>query len=268
MEKILEAKNLSKVFGRSEKDRVEVLKGINLEINQAEFVAIMGRSGSGKSTLLYNISGMDDLTGGEVIFAGQNISGLSDREISDLRLHKMGFIFQHSHLLKFLSVKENIMLPALKAASRSKREIIDAASSLMEGVGIAAVADKDITEISGGQLQRGAICRALINQPEIIFADEPTGALNSSASQEVMNILNQINQEGTTMLIVTHDIKVAARAERIVYLSDGRVEAEYKAGKYSKDIKSDKADNKCDKANDCLKEREEEIRQWLKSKGF
>ena len=255
MEKILEAKNLYKVFGKSEKDKVEVLKGIDLQINRGEFLAIMGRSGSGKSTLLYNISGMDDLTSGEVIFAGQDISSLSDREISDLRLYKMGFIFQHSHLLKILSVRENIMLPAIKASRRSKVEILEDANRLMEEVGIEAIGDNDITEISGGQLQRGAICRALINQPEIIFGDEPTGALNSSASREVMNILNEINQQGTTMIIVTHDIKIAARAERITYLSDGRVEAEYKAGKYNKE-------------EDTLKEREEKINKWLKSKGF
>ncbi len=255
MDKILEAKKLSKVFGKSENEQVKVLRGIDLQINQGEFVAIMGRSGSGKSTLLYNISGMDDLTSGEVNFAGQDISSLSDREISDLRLHKMGFIFQHSHLLKFLSVKENIMLPAIKAANKSKDEISEDADRLMEQVGIKEVGDNDITEISGGQLQRGAICRALINQPDIIFGDEPTGALNSSASQEVLNILNDINNQGTTMLIVTHNIKVATRAEKIIYLSDGNIKAEYNAGKYNKE--------------DIVQEdRETEINNWLKANGF
>ena len=255
MDKILEAKKLSKVFGKSEDDQVKVLKRIDLQINQGEFVAIMGRSGSGKSTLLYNISGMDDLTSGEVNFAGQDISSLSDREISDLRLHKMGFIFQHSHLLKFLTVKENIMLPAIKAAKKSKSEISEDANRLMEQVGIKEVSDNDITEISGGQLQRGAICRALINQPDIIFGDEPTGALNSSASQEVLNILNDINNQGTTMLIVTHDIKVATRAEKIIYLSDGKIKSEYNAGKYNKE-------------NIALADRETEINNWLKANGF
>ncbi|MFW5790606.1 MAG: ABC transporter ATP-binding protein [Bacillota bacterium] len=255
MDKILEAKNLSKVFGESENDQVKVLRGIDLQINQGEFVAIMGRSGSGKSTLLYNISGMDDLTSGEVIFAGQDISGLSDKEISSLRLHKMGFIFQHSHLLKFLSVKENIMLPALKAAKFPKDKISEEANSLMKQVGIEEVGDNDITEISGGQLQRGAICRALINRPDIIFGDEPTGALNSSASQEILNILNEINSQGTTLLIVTHDIKVATRAEKIIYLSDGKIKAEYNAGKYNKE-------------DDSLEARENEINNWLKSNGF
>lgn len=255
MEMILEARDLYKGFGKSENEQVEVLKGIDLKIIQGEFVAIMGRSGSGKSTLLYNISGMDDLTRGEVIFAGQDISSLSDQEISELRLHKMGFIFQHSHLLKFLSIRENIMLPAIKAGKISKAKVLDRANSLMDQVGITTIGDNDITEVSGGQLQRGAICRALINQPDIIFGDEPTGALNSSASQEVLNILNEINQQGTTMLIVTHDLKVATRAEKIIYLSDGRVKAEYAAGKYNKE-------------DDSLAERENEINKWLKANGF
>lgn len=255
MDKILETKNLYKVFGESEDGQVEVLKGIDLQINQSEFVAIMGRSGSGKSTLLYNISGMDNLTKGEVIFAGQDISSLSDEEISDIRLHKMGFIFQHSHLLKILSIRENIMLPAIKASKISKDKVLEEANRLMKKVGIEEIADNDITEVSGGQLQRGAICRALINQPDIIFGDEPTGSLNSSASQEVLNILNDINCQGTTMLIVTHDIKVATRAEKIIYLSDGKIKAEYNTSKYNKEDNS-------------LADRENEINKWLKSNGF
>ena len=168
----------------------------------------------GKSTLLYNISGMDRPTGGQVIFDGEDISGLSDEEMSQIRLNKMGFIFQHSHLLKTLSIKENIALPGIKAGKKPRNMVMNDTKKLMDRVGIGNIGGHDITKVSGGQLQRAAICRALINSPNIIFADEPTGALNSSTSSEVMNILNDINQNGTTLLVVTHDIKVAARADR------------------------------------------------------
>ncbi|MDW7674382.1 MAG: ABC transporter ATP-binding protein [Bacillota bacterium] len=255
MKIILEAKDLCKVFGKSKEDETMVLKGINLQVKEGEFVAIMGQSGSGKSTLLYNISGMDRLTSGQVLFDGNDISSLSDEEISKVRLHKMGFIFQHSHLLKFLSIKENIMLPGIKAEKKSRDQIVYDANRLMEKVGIESIGGHDITKVSGGQLQRAAICRALINNPDIIYGDEPTGALNSGASQEIMNILNDINQNGTTLLIVTHDSKVAARADRVIYLSDGNIETEYSLGKYNRE-------------NDSLKEREDDMAKWLKLRGF
>ncbi|RKD32471.1 ABC transporter ATP-binding protein [Thermohalobacter berrensis] len=255
MKTILEAKDVCKVFGKSREDETMVLKRINLQIEEGEFVAIMGQSGSGKSTLLYNISGMDRLTSGQVVFDGEDISDLSDEEISKVRLYRMGFIFQHSHLLKTLSIRENIMLPGINAGKKSRVQILNDANRLMEMVGIESIGGHDITKVSGGQLQRAAICRALINNPDIIYGDEPTGALNSRASQEVMNILNDINQNGTTLLIVTHDSKVAARADRVIYLSDGKIETEHLLGKYNRE-------------DDSLKERENNLIKWLKLRGF
>ncbi|ERJ10928.1 ABC transporter ATP-binding protein [Haloplasma contractile] len=255
MKTILDAKNVYKVFGNSNDGETTILKGVDLQIKDGEFVAIMGHSGSGKSTLLYNISGMDRLTSGNVLYDGNDISSLSDKQISEVRLHNMGFIFQHSHLLKILSIKENIMLPALKAKKKSRDEILNDTEELMQKVGIESISEHDITKVSGGQLQRAAICRALINNPNIIFGDEPTGALNSRASREVMDILNEINHNGTTLLIVTHDSKIAARAERVIYLSDGNIEDEYKLGKY-------------DGKQESLIKREDEMSKWLKARGF
>ncbi len=227
MKTILQAKGLCKEF-----EGTKILKGIDIAVRVGEFVAIMGQSGSGKSTLLYNISCMDRLTNGEIIFDGKDISHIDDQKMSEIRLKKMGFIFQQSHLLKTLSIRDNIVLPGFKAKSYSREKINAYAEKLMKRTGIYQIADYDIKKVSGGQLQRAAICRALINHPNIIFADEPTGALNSSATKEVMDIINEVNAEGTTIILVTHDAKVAARADRVIFLSDGNITDEIVLGKY------------------------------------
>lgn len=246
---ILEVNKMYKEYEGS-----EILKDVHLQLQEGEFVAVMGQSGCGKSTLLYCVSGMDRPTKGEVMFDGKKMSGLSEKEIERFRLTKMGFIFQRPNFLKNLSVQDNIMFPALQTKhTLSKREIQREAEKLMEKMDILHVAGHDIRKVSGGQLQRAAICRALINHPEIVFGDEPTGALNSSATREVMDILNRINQEGTAILLVTHDGKVAARADRVIYLEDGCVKAELKLGRYSEDA---------------LNEREERLKQWLERMGF
>lgn len=252
---LLEAKGLCKSFGNNGEEQTSVLKNVDIKLNQGEFAAIMGQSGSGKSTLLYNISGMDQKTSGTVIFDGEDISCLTDHEMSQLRLKKMGFVFQHSHLLKNMSIRDNILLPAYKAQMKSKAEVSKDTDTLMKKLGIDKVGDHDITKGSGGQLQRAAICRALINHPKILFCDEPTGALNSAASLEVMNILNAVNQEGTTILLVTHDVKVAARADRVIFLTDGRIEAELVLGKYHESKKDSR-------------QREERLLEWLSRRGF
>ncbi|HQE49393.1 MAG TPA: ABC transporter ATP-binding protein [Fervidobacterium sp.] len=255
MEAILEAQGLCKHYAVSKEEKISVLKDIDLKVEKGEFVAIMGQSGSGKSTLLYNISGMDQKSSGRVYFCGKDISDLNDKEMSHLRLTRMGFVFQHSHLLKNLSIRDNIILPAYKAALKSKTEVSKDADALMMKLGIDKVGNHDITRVSGGQLQRAAICRALINQPMILFCDEPTGALNSAASIEVMNILNAVNREGTTILLVTHDVKVAARADRVIFLTDGRIEAEFIIGKYNENGSEDR-------------KREELLLDWLTKRGF
>lgn len=230
MNTVLSIKGLSKSYEQN-----QILNDISFDIKEKEFVAIMGRSGSGKSTLLYTMSGMDKVTSGNVYFKGQDLASLKDDEISQIRLTSMGFIFQHAHLLKKLSILDNIVLPAYKANLKSREETLNDAKILMEKTGIADVSSHDIKKVSGGQLQRAAICRALINHPEILFGDEPTGALNSSATKEVMDIINQIHHEGTTIVLVTHDTKVALRAMRIIFLLDGKIEDELKLGNYYED---------------------------------
>ncbi|MEL7649146.1 MAG: ABC transporter ATP-binding protein [Sedimentibacter sp.] len=248
MKTILKAVGLSKEF-----DKTTILKRIDIEVKSGEFVAIMGQSGSGKSTLLYNISGMDRATGGEIIFDGEDISKFDDEKMSSLRLNRMGFIFQQSHLLRTLSIRDNIVLPGFKSGIKSRKDVNAYAEELMNRTGIDRIADYDIKKVSGGQLQRAAICRALINHPDIIFGDEPTGALNSAATKEIMDIINEINDEGTTIMLVTHDAKVAARAGRVVFLSDGNITDEIFLGRYEEKN---------------TQEREEKMTRFLLKQGF
>jgi putative ABC transport system ATP-binding protein len=255
MEMLLESKQLRKTYTLGKNNEQTILKDVDLRIERGEFVSVMGPSGSGKSTLLYNISGMDRMTSGSVDFDGQELSALSEKELAGLRLNKMGFIFQHIHLLKNLSVFDNIVMTAYLARNRSRDLINQRAMELMEQTGIAALADHSINQVSGGQLQRVGICRALINAPEMIFGDEPTGALNSTSATEIMTLLGDINQTGTTILLVTHDVKVAAKTERVLFMLDGKIVAEYKQEKY-------------DETRDDIKAREERLNAWLVEMGF
>ncbi len=251
---ILETKKLSKAYDNGRQLRQQVLQGIDLQIGQGEFIALMGPSGSGKSTLLHTVSGMDRATEGTVIFNGQELGRLSEEELAGLRLRRMGFIFQQMHLLKNLNLRDNIILPAYHAKASSRSIINMRAAELMRKTGIATLAERGITEVSGGQLQRAAICRALINQPDILFGDEPTGALNSKSAAEIMDILAGINQAGTTILLATHDARVAAFAERVLYMQDGRIAAQYRFG--------------AGLANQDRRAREESLSAWLNQRGF
>ena len=255
MTALLESKQLCKSFVLGNDNEYTVLSDVDLAIEPGEFVSVMGPSGSGKSTLLYNISGMDRAKSGQVLFNGQDITALSEEELAKVRLTGMGFVFQHIHLLKNLSIFDNIVLPAYLAKEESHDEINQRAEGLMEQVGVAHLADNDITQASGGQLQRVGICRALINKPDILFGDEPTGALNSKAAAEIMDLLTEINNSGTTIMLVTHDVKVAARTERVIFMLDGKIVAEKRLGKPS--------------ANGAeAKEREERLSSWLTELGF
>lgn len=208
-----------------------VLRNISFQVEEGELVAIMGPSGSGKSTLLYSVSGMDAPTSGEVFLNGKDITKLRSKELAGVRLTQMGFIFQQMHMLKNLTVMDNILLPAFQANDgRSRQEIIAYAKELMHKMSISEIADNDITEVSGGQLQRACICRSMINKPSVLFADEPTGALNKSASEDVMKEIQHLNQEGTTVMLVTHDAKIAARCSRILYIVDGNIKGELTLG--------------------------------------
>lgn len=230
------------------------MRDVDISINKGEFVSVMGPSGSGKSTLLYNISGMDKATAGSIKFCGAELTTMTGDALSALRLQKMGFIFQQSNLLKNLNILDNIILSAFMAKNENRQTIVERAKKLMEQTGISALADNDITQASGGQLQRAAICRALINNPDIVFGDEPTGALNSKATGEVMDILAEINRNGTTIMLVTHDAKVAAKTERVLFMTDGIITGEKRLGKYQKS--SD------------IKTRESQLSAWLSQMGF
>ena len=212
MNTVLQTKGLCKTYIVNKRQN-NVLKNIDLTIHEGEMVAIMGPSGSGKSTLLYCVSGMDRVTAGDVFFDGREITKRSDKELARLRLDEMGFIFQQMYMMKNLSVLDNIILPAVKSKknTETRKQIEERGRTLMHRLGIDDISSNDINEVSGGQLQRACICRSMINDPKMIFADEPTGALNRKSSDEVMNELLSLNHDGTTVMCVTHDPKVAAK---------------------------------------------------------
>ncbi|MDF2511993.1 MAG: transporter ATP-binding protein [Herbinix sp.] len=211
-------------ISKSFKD-TKVLKNISFEIKKGDFTAVMGPSGSGKSTLLYSVSGLDSLSEGRVMFEDVNIINLLESELSKFRLTKMGFVFQNAQMLKNLSIFDNIILPGLVAKKESAEKIRKRASKLMKQMEITGIENRDIKEVSGGQLQRAAICRAMINNPEILFLDEPTGALNSEATDQVLEILKDLNRGGMTIMTVTHDQRVAATAKKVLYIRDGQLAA-------------------------------------------
>ena len=186
----MEIKDLCKTYV-VDKRQINVLRNVNLKVDEGEMVAIMGPSGSGKSTLLYSISGMDVPTSGSVKFDGQDIVKVKSSELASIRLEKMGFIFQQMYMMKNLSILDNILLPAFESTQGSREEKIKRGEELMRKLGIIEVADNDINEVSGGQLQRACICRSMINNPKMIFADEPTGDLDNENTGRVLSILHE-----------------------------------------------------------------------------
>lgn len=223
--------DMIKAFGAGE-ERRRVLDGVSVEIGDGEFVAVMGPSGSGKSTLLFALSGMDYLDSGTVSFAGRDLSALDSEELASLRRTQMGFVFQQATLLKNLNLIDNIILPGIRENRKNAASIIARAKMLMSKTGIAELEKRDITQVSGGQLQRAGICRALLGSPKVIFGDEPTGALNSRSAEEIMDIFTDIHAEGTTVMLVTHDAQVAARTQRILFMRDGSIVSEMRLSKY------------------------------------
>ena len=210
--------------------RVHALRGVDLSISRGEMVAVMGPSGCGKTTLLNCLSGLDEFDRGEVLIGGESISGMSDRKRTRFRAEQMGFIFQTYNLIPVLSAVENVELPLLVAGVRP-REARGRATSVMETVGIPEQANKRPNEMSGGQQQRATVARSLVNEPAIVWADEPTGALDSETSQEIMELLVGLNREqGQTFVLVTHDASVAARAHRLVRMRDGLIESDEQNG--------------------------------------
>ncbi len=253
---ILEVKNLCKTYLVNKRQN-NVLKNVNFTVSEGEMTAVMGPSGSGKSTLLYTVSGMDGITSGEVLFCGKNITAMGERELADVRLDEMGFIFQQMYMLKNLTVLDNIILPAVQSKKNrsSRRQTDERGRALMRRLGIDEVGGNDINEVSGGQLQRACICRSMINNPRMIFADEPTGALNRASSDEVMNELLSLNRDGTTIMCVTHDSKVAAKCNRVLYIVDGGIVGEKEMGHFGGGDKE-------------FRDRERELNHWLMEQGW
>lgn len=234
-----------------------VLRNVEFEVEEGELVSIMGPSGSGKSTLLYCVSGMDEITSGKVCFYDKQLDQMTQEQLSDVRLTEMGFIFQQMFMLKNLSIFDNIILSAYETKgcnSKERKQINERAVELMRKTNIIEVADNDITEVSGGQLQRACICRSLINKPKMLFADEPTGSLNKQSSNEVMEEILKFNREGTTVLLVTHDVKIAAKSERVLYIVDGNIKGECLLGKYQ--------------SEETMKERRQKLNLWLTELGW
>lgn len=232
MKKIITGENIEKVYGQGDEKR-KVLDGVSASINEGEFVSVMGPSGSGKSTLMFALSGMDSIDGGQVTFNGRDLSALRDNELADLRRTGMGFVFQQPTLMKNLNILDNIILPSMRDNRKNVVKITEQARALMKKVGIAGLDKRDITQVSGGQLQRAGICRALMSNPQIIFGDEPTGALNQESAEEIMNLLAKINEAGTAIMLVTHDAKIAAKTERILFMCDGKIVSEMRLSKYN-----------------------------------
>ena len=216
---ILEMQHIYKNYQQG-KMEVPVLKDVNFSMEEGEYVAIMGPSGSGKTTLMNLIGCLDKPTSGSFLLDGMDVSQCSENEMSDMRLHKLGFVFQSFHLLAKQSAIENVMMP-LHYAGVPKKKRREIAFSALERVGLAERVDFLPNQLSGGQMQRVAIARAIVNSPKLLLADEPTGALDSKSGQQVMELFQKLNEEGVTVLMITHDSEIAQHAKRTVLIRDG-----------------------------------------------
>lgn len=218
---IIRAQNLCKTYNTGS-EQYHAIRNVDLDIYEGDFTVIMGNSGSGKSTLLYLLSGLDQVTAGEVYFQDQRIDAYSEREMSEFRTRRIGYIYQSINLVPDLSIKENIALPGYIAGTK-KNEVQTKTTQLMIAIDIDGQRNRLPSQTSGGQQQRAAIARALINSPDILFADEPTGSLNYEHGKAVLDILTDINRKGQSVVMVTHDIKAACRADRLIFIRDGKV---------------------------------------------
>lgn len=233
---IISARNLKKCFRTGDMEQT-IFEELNLDIYKGDFTVIMGSSGAGKSTLMYSLSGMDRPTAGQITFCGKEIHQLKDDALAVFRRKHCGFVFQQIYLLEKMSLMDNVIAAGV-LLEKDKKQIIKRAKELFELVNISEVTQKKCSsQISGGEAQRAGIVRAVINQPEVVFADEPTGALNSNNSVAVLNVFTKLNQEGQSMIMVTHDKKSALRGNRVLYMKDGRIFGECNLGAYHGDDK-------------------------------
>ena len=246
---ILKTKDLCKSFAHNG-GQLHIISNVDLELYEGDFTVIMGASGSGKSTLLYALSGMDSATSGSVIYNGTDITGLKENKLARLRHTDFGFVFQQMHLVSNLTIFENIAVTGYLNKSVSAKETDKRVDELLEKMSISHIKTHLPSQASGGEQQRCAIARAVVNKPKLIFADEPTGALNRKNTRDVLDLLTELNKQGQSILMVTHDVRAAARADRILYLSDGKILGDLDLPPYSpEDIKS----------------RETQINAWLTS---
>lgn len=242
---LLTAKEIVKIYPGAQEP---VLNHINVEIYDGDFTVIMGPSGAGKSTLLYALSGMDTISSGQVFYKGQELGTLSEKRMAALRASEFGFVFQQTHLVSNLTLFENVVVAGFLEKGKSEQAVRDRAEELLEQMNVEKAKDRLPSEASGGEAQRAAMARAMINKPGLLFADEPTGALNRKNSEEVLDLLTSLNREGQSILMVTHDVKASIRGTRILYLEDGKILDEMPLPPF--DVET-------------AKEREEKVSAWL-----
>ena len=244
---ILQGEKITRVFQQG-KAETKVLDGIDIKIIEKDFTVIMGPSGAGKSTLLYSLSGMDRISGGRVLYREQEISGLSENRMARLRAEEFGFVFQQTHLVSNLTLLENVLVAGYVSKKDSAEKVKERAANLLRQMDVEEAKDRLSSQVSGGEAQRAAIARAMIGKPGLLFADEPTGALNQANTREVLGLLTDLNRKGQSILMVTHDLQAAARGNRILYLEDGKVCDELALKPY----------NEMEE-----KQRERDVSQWL-----
>jgi putative ABC transport system ATP-binding protein len=249
-EPIISCQNLQKSF-KSQDIEVEVIRDTTLEVHEGEFTVLMGSSGSGKSTLLYLLSGLETVSGGQIWFDGQEISNLKEKSLSLLRRKGMGFVFQAFNLIPNLSLLENI-LAAGYLGDAPKKQVEERARELLETMGLGKLADRLPAQVSGGEQQRAATARALINSPQVLFADEPTGALNSAAGMRVLEYFGEISKQNQTIFMVTHDLRAACSGDRVLFMRDGLIQGDYRFPAESR----------------TFEQREEALFAWLTEQGW
>lgn len=246
---VLSAKGLCKSFAHNG-GQAHILQHVDFELYEGDFTVIMGASGSGKSTLLYALSGMDRATAGEVTYNGRDIVKMRENELAKLRYTDFGFIFQQMHLVSNLTLFENVAVSGYLNKAKSAAEVRKRADKLLEQMSVSHIKDHLPTQVSGGEQQRCAVARAVINSPRVLFADEPTGALNRKNTTDVLDLLTELNVDGQSVLMVTHDIRAALRANRILYISDGKIIGELSLPPYAPEDE---------------KSRETQVNAWLTS---
>ncbi len=250
---VLQGKQIEKVYGQGgQKNRV--LEEVDIEIYEGDFTMIMGASGAGKSTLLYCLSGMDAVSSGKVFYRGEDISRYKEKQMAALRAGEFGFVFQQTQLVSNLTLYENVAVAGYAAIAhgmgkkKDRRKIGQRAEELLARMHAENARDRLPSQVSGGEAQRAAIARAVINEPGVLFADEPTGALNRANSEEVLRLLTELNEEGQSIVMVTHDIRAAVRGTRILYMEDGKILDERRLSVYREEE---------------ARAREEELQRWL-----